>query len=141
MRKEHHHPKKHEPPKTEDRPIPVTQYHLSADAEDVKIVFHAGNEDTAKLEYNGKIFVGRALTRENTPLGLVVSAQLERIPDLHSISLCLAVPEANCPSNARSIPISTFATFTTVRTTIAGPDLVRGQIRTYRVVPLKGNAW
>jgi hypothetical protein len=116
----------------------VTEYHLVA--EDVKIVYRDGTEETASLEYNGQIYRGRALYHDQTALGRVISIHLESIPDLHTVFLSLAVPEANRPSDQRSVPVSTFATITTTRTSIGGPGLVSGQIRTYQVVPLKGDA-
>ncbi len=117
---------------------PVTEYRLTG--EDVQIVFHEGTADTASLVYNDQIYRGRALFHDQTALGRVISIHLESIPDLHTVFLSLAVPEANRPSDMRSIPVSTFATITTTRTSIGGPALVSGQIRTYNVVPLKGDA-
>lgn len=119
--------------------IEVSEYHLSSD--DVQIVFHNGDDDTRKLEYNGRTFEGRALHRETTALGLVVSAALETIPDLHEVFLSVAVPQAHRRASERSTSVGTFAVFTTVRTSIGGPGLVPGQLQTYKVVPLKGNAW
>jgi hypothetical protein len=135
-------PRSEQKAKDEPRPVtrnqPVTQYHLTG--EDVKIVFRDGTDDTASLEYNGQIFRGPTLYQDQTALGRVISIHLETIPDLHTVFLSLAVPEANRPSDQRSIDVSTFATITTTRTSIGGPGLVTGQIRTYQVVPLKGDA-
>jgi hypothetical protein len=117
----------------------VTQYHLSG--EDLEIVVCAGTGDAPTLEYNGQIFQGPALREEQTALGLVLSAIVETIPDLHTVTLSVAVPEGNRPSTDRSISISSFATFVTERTSIGGPALVSGQLRTYQHVPLEGNAW
>lgn len=119
--------------------IAVNEYHLSAD--DTRIVFHNGDDDSMTLEYDGKVFKGRALHREKTALGFMVSAELETVPDLHTVVLSVAVPEANRPSNAKSISVSTFAVFTTARTSIAGPGGISGQIRDFKVVVLQGNAW
>jgi hypothetical protein len=128
--------------KCEPSPVPrnqpVTEYRLTG--EDLKIVLHDGPGDAASLEYNGKIFRGRALYHDQTALGRVISIHLESIPDLHTVFLSLAVPEANRPSDQRAVAVSTFATITTTRTSIGGPGLVSGQIRTYQVVPLKGDA-
>jgi hypothetical protein len=120
------------------RNLPVTQYHLSG--EEVRIVFHDGSEETAMLEYNGQVFRGPALGREQTALGLVVSVPLETIPDLYTVSLNVVVPPGNRPSTDRSITVSTFAVLATERTSIAGPALVSGQILEYKLVPLTGNA-
>lgn len=123
----------------QERLTPVNEYHLSA--EGTQIVFCSGDEDTMTLAYNGTVFRGRSLYRETTLMGIVVSVQLEVISDLHTIFLSVAVPEGNRPSDARSIAVSTFAVISTERTSIAGPQLVGGQIRRYEVIPLQGNAW
>ena len=119
----------------------VTQYHLHGG--DMQIVFHRGktDEDT-RLEYNGKVFSGRALYREPTVLGFAASALLETVPDLHTVWLTVIIPAARCPENAKSVPVTTFAVFTTKRTSIAGPAGVSGQAESYKVIsPLSGNAW
>jgi hypothetical protein len=118
----------------------VTEYALHA--EGMEIAFHRGSDEDMKLKYNDKVFHGRPLYRENTVLGLVVSAVLETVPDLHTVWLTVVIPDARCPANAKSIPVSTLAVVTTKRTSIGGPGLVSGQIDTYKVVvPLQGNAW
>jgi hypothetical protein len=121
-----------------DCPPAVSQYHLSG--EDVKIAFHRGDQETTTLEYNGKIFRGDALHHEQTALGLLVSAVVETVPDLHTVSLTLAVPEVNPAPDEKSVHVSTFAILTTSRTSIGGPGLVHGQLQTYKHVPLKGKA-
>lgn len=135
-------PRNEQKPMDEPRPVlrnqPVTQYRLTG--EDVKIVFRDEPPDTPSLEYNGQIFRGPALLHEQTALGRVVSIELESIPDLHTVLLSVAVPEANRSADQRVVDVSSFATITTIRTSIGGPALVSGQIRTYRVVPLKGDA-
>lgn len=118
---------------------PVTQYHLAA--EGVIIVFHAETQDAMTLEYNGQLFHGDTLQREQTALGLVVSAVVEAVPALQTVILSLIVPNGNCPQDARSISISTFAVFTTARTSIGGPALVSGQLQSYKLVSLEGTAW
>lgn len=121
------------------RPVPVTQYHLSGDG--MQITYHVGLPDEVRLQYNGTTYQGRALYQEDIMSGHVVSVILESVPDLHTVSLSVTVPRANCPSNMRSIPIQTFAVITTGRTSIGGPALVSGQIQSYKLVPLTGNAW
>lgn len=121
-------------------PHDATEYHLHGDGTDV--VFHRGNDDEMRLQYNGKVFSGRELHRELTVLGLTASALVEASPDLHTIWFTVVIPDARCPANARSIPVTTFAVLTTKRTSIAGPAGVAGQIEVYKVVcPLTGNAW
>jgi hypothetical protein len=122
----------------ETRNVPVTAYQLTAPGG--RIAFRAENQDTMTLEYNGQQFCGEALQREQTTLGLVVSAVVEAIPDLHTVTLSVTVPEGNRLSSERTIPIRTFAVLTTARTSIAGPALVNGQIQSYQLVPLEGTA-
>lgn len=118
----------------------VTEYHLRGD--DMEIAFHRGSDEDMKLTYNGKVFSGRALSRETTVLGLAVSAMLKAAPDLDTVWLTVVIPDARCPENAKSIPVTTFAVITTKRTSILGPPGVSGQVDTYKVVfPLQGNAW
>lgn len=120
--------------------VSVKEYHLAA--EDIRIVFRDGDEQSTSLEHNGNLFSGDALHRERTAgLGLVVSVELEAVPDLRVTFLSLVVPEANRASAEKSIAVGTFAVYTTVRTSIAGPAQVHGQLRTSRVLRLSGNAW
>lgn len=126
-------------PAPRPRLAPVTQYHLSGDG--MQITYHSGTPDVARLQYNGKTYQGRALFHETTMSGHVVSVILENVPDLHTTSLSLTLPQANCPSTMRSTSIHTFAVITTGRTSIGGPALVSGQIQSYKLVPLTGNAW
>jgi len=122
----------------------VSVYHLSGDK--IKIMFSRENADELELVYGdeqgtSRHFTGRAIHREKTPLGFLATVVLEEVPDLHVITLSLVVPDANRPENARSIPVNTFAVRTTARTSIAGPQLVEGQIQMYEVFNLEGNAW
>ncbi|HWO25562.1 MAG TPA: hypothetical protein VNO30_42775 [Kofleriaceae bacterium] len=117
----------------------MTQYHLHG--EHTKLVFRDGPPDMATLEYNGETYRGRALYQDQTTFGRIISINLETIPDLQSTFFSLVVPEGNCPSDARSIPVTTFAVITKARSSLGGPALVSGQIGTYEVISLRGNAW
>lgn len=117
--------------------IAVTEYQLCS--EEAQVVFHGGTEGPPSLELNGEVYRGGDLHLEETALGLVVSVVLETIPDLHTISLSVTVPAANRPPDASSVPICTFAVYTTVRTSIGGPGLVSGQLQEYKLISLSGN--
>ena len=93
-----------------------------------------------KLIYNDKEFSGRALYREKTVMGLVVSVLVESIPDHPRAFFTLVVPEAHRPDGVRSIEVLTFAVLSTKQTAVAGSE-VAGQVDRYEVVRLKGNAW
>ena len=116
----------------------VREYHLYG--EGLHVVFHQGDADGMKLIYNDKEFSGRALYREKTVMGLVVSVLVESIPDHPRAFFTLVVPEAHRPDGVRSIEVLTFAVLSTKQTAVAGSE-VAGQVDRYEVVRLKGNAW
>jgi hypothetical protein len=122
--------------------VKVSEYHLSGDG--IRIVFSLKNQEP-KLVYEDKtgerIFTGRQIHQERIQLGFIPSVVLEEAPDSHEITLSLAVPDANRPDEVRSIPVKTFAVRTTTRTSIAGPDMVEGQLQAHETYVLKGNAW
>ena len=122
----------------------VHEYHLSGDAMNVDILMKDDNEiELAYKDQQGdeQRFSGRAVYREKTQLGLLLSVLLEAVPDLKVVSFSVVVPAANRPENMRSVPISTFAVRTVGRTSIGGPNLVQGQLEEYTTIPLTGNAW
>jgi hypothetical protein len=74
-----------------------------------------------------------------TEIGTLVTVMLEVIPDLHTLTVSLLVPQINL-NEANESPLSTPAILTTHRTSIGGPGLVEGQVQTYEVVALEGTA-
>ena len=74
-----------------------------------------------------------------TEIGTLVTITLEVIPDLHTLTVSLLVPEINLNEGNES-PLSTQAILTTHHTTIGGPGLVEGQLQSYEVVALEGTA-
>lgn len=127
----------------EEKLVSVKSYHLAGDG--IKIRFSMEDPDELELVYEDKqgerTFSGRAIYRDETQLGFMPSVILEQDPDLHIVTLSLAVPSANRPDNMKSIPVKTFAVRTTTRTSIGGPELVEGQIEVYEMYNLEGNAW
>ena len=123
--------------------VSVKTYHFGGDG--VKIVFSMEDPDEFKLVYEDKQgereFTGRAIYREEIQLGFMPSVILEQAPDLHTIILTLAIPSANRPANMKSIPVKTVAVRTTRQTSIAGPQIVEGQIELHEMLVLEGNAW
>lgn len=123
--------------------VSVKTYHFEGDG--VKIVFSMEDPDEFKLVYEDKQgereFTGRAIYREEIQLGFMPSVILEQAPDLHTIILTLAIPSANRPANMKSIPVKTVAVRTTRQTSIAGPQIVEGQIELHEMLVLEGNAW
>lgn len=126
-----------------DKLVNVKTYHFSAN--EVKIAFSMANPAEPELIYEDKQgerrFSGRSIYQEETEFGFMSTVVLEEAPDSHRITLSLALPSANKAGNIRSIPVKTFAVQTTNRTSIAGPAAVEGQIQTYEMYLLEGNAW
>jgi hypothetical protein len=82
---------------------------------------------------------GDDIRLQETEIGTLVTVTLEEIPDLHTLTVSLLVPEINLNEGNES-PLSTLAILTTHRTSIGGPGLVEGQLKTYEVVALEGTA-
>jgi hypothetical protein len=70
---------------------------------------------------------------------MLITVTLEVIPDLHTLTLTLLVPQINLDEGNES-SFSTQAILTTHRTSIGGPNLVKGPLQTYEVVALEGTA-
>ena len=85
-----------------------------------------------------RTFKGKEIRSQATEIGRLVTVTLETIPDLHTITLTVIVPPANV--HGAEAPLSTQAILTTMRTSIAGPRLVKGQIAQYEVLSLDGAA-
>jgi hypothetical protein len=82
---------------------------------------------------------GVEIAVERGPLGRLVTITLESVPDLHTITVTLVLPDLG----GLSRPITSFRTFvvlTTNRTSIGGPALVTGPIQVYTVVRGDGTA-
>lgn len=74
-----------------------------------------------------------------TKIGTQVTVTLEVIPDLHTLTVTLLVPQINLDQGNES-PLSTLVILTTHHTSIGGPGLVEGQLQTYEAVALEGTA-
>lgn len=71
--------------------------------------------------------------------GARVGMVLHAIPDSKTVSLVLVLPRINLgPSNRARI--TTFSVTVTSKSTIGGPGLVPGQVDSYKLTELKGNA-
>jgi hypothetical protein len=82
---------------------------------------------------------GEDIRSLETEIGTLVTVTLEVIPDLHTLTVSLLVPQIKLNEGNES-PLSTPAILTTHRTSIGGPGLVEGQVQTYEVVALEGTA-
>jgi len=92
-------------------------------------------------EQGERKYSGRQINQEHIQLGLVVSVELEIVPDSHTTTLSVAIPSGNRSDGVKSIRIKTFAVRTTSRTSIGGSEIVEGQIENYATYVLEGNAW
>ncbi len=83
-------------------------------------------------------FQGKEIRSLDTEIGVQLTVTLEQIPDLRTVTLTLILPMINLQGNES--PFRTQAIITTHKTSIGGPDLVKGALQTYRVKPLRGIA-
>jgi hypothetical protein len=107
-----------------------------------QITYMTSSDGVPRLTYQhhseSRTFSGAEIRTQETEIGRLVTVTLEVIPDLHTITLTVLVPPANVHgSRAR---LTTEAIRTTMRTSIGGPRLVRGQIAHYEPVRLQGEA-
>jgi hypothetical protein len=85
-------------------------------------------------------FSGRDVYVQVTPLGTLVGVDFPGVPDQGFESLTLLLPPINLPADRREVAFETLAIVALHLTTIGGPDLIDGQLATYRVIALTGNA-
>lgn len=83
-------------------------------------------------------FATSDLRIEQTSLGQLVTVDLEAVPDLHTLSFTLALPEVHLDGDEAEV--TTFGVWRTAATSIGGPALVKGQLDRYKTVTLKGTA-
>ena len=82
---------------------------------------------------------GDEITAERSVLGTLVTVTLEAVPDLHTVTATLVLPDLGGLSG----PVTHFGTFlvlTENRTSIGGPALVTGALQRYTVVKGRGTA-
>lgn len=75
----------------------------------------------------------------SSPLGTLVTVVLELVPDRHTLTATLVLPDINV-GDRQVIRFSTVVILTTNLTSIGGPALVIGPLQTYQVVKLGGVA-
>ncbi len=85
-----------------------------------------------------KSFTGKEIRTQNTEIGILVTVELEAVPDLKTLTATLLVPGINLEDSAS--PFKTILLLTVNRTSIAGPSLVKGPWQTYETVALQGTA-
>jgi hypothetical protein len=85
-------------------------------------------------------FSGAEIRVEGTEIGDLVTVTIEVVPDLRTVTVSLLVPGFNLPQDTRESPFETEAILTTHHTTIGGPGLVQGQLKSYKTLKLTGTA-
>jgi len=83
-------------------------------------------------------FYGEDIRHLESDIGLELTVLLEELPDLHTVTFTLLLPKINL--DGTECPFRTYGTMTTHKTSIGGPDLVKGPLQIYRVKALKGIA-
>ncbi len=110
---------------------------------DLQITYTTSNEDgEAQLDYHRfrkhLTFKGDEIRVQRTELGRLVTVTTRQVPDLKTETVSVLIPDINLEDTAAVF--TTFAITTTHLTTIAGPDLVAGQVQSYRPKRLTGKA-
>lgn len=85
-------------------------------------------------------FRGSQIRAKQTEIGTLLSVTLKSSPDLKTIVFSILLPQVNVPANAADVQVNVKGIETTNKTTIGGPNLVKGQVQTYKVYSLKGTA-
>lgn len=95
----------------------------------------------ARLHYvDGRVdksYVGEEIQVADIGIGRLITVMLEVVPDLRAVTFSMLLPDVHVEREAH---IETEGLYTTARTSIGGPALVKGQIQTYRAVALSGTA-
>jgi hypothetical protein len=86
-----------------------------------------------------RTFRGDQIRTTESEIGTQVTVTLQAVADGDSSLLTLLLPTVNLEGTSEQI-CETFAIFTTVRGSIAGPNLVTGAVQSYNVVKLEGTA-
>lgn len=77
-------------------------------------------------------------TLETTAFGLVATATVEAVPDLHTVVLHVVVPKVNLDGSP--VPFPGLGILVTSRTSIGGPGLVDGPLQFHELRALAGLA-
>ena len=85
-------------------------------------------------------FRGSQLRQKQTEIGTLISVTLKAIPDSRTIVFSLLLPQVNVSTNQPPTQVSIKAFESTIRTSIGGPNLVKGQVQTCKVYSLRGTA-
>ncbi len=85
-------------------------------------------------------FRGNQLRQVKTEIGTLITVTLKTVPDARIVTLSLLLPQVNVSTADLETRVAVKAIETTTRTSIGGPNLVEGQLQTYKVYSLRGKA-
>jgi hypothetical protein len=111
---------------------------------DTKIVYSTSSTTgEPQLTYRDRMrdlsFRGDDIAVASSPLGTLVTVVLEMIPDLHTLTATLVLPDINL-GDRQVVRFTTVVILTTNLTSFGGPAFVTGPLQTYQVVKLGGVA-
>lgn len=104
----------------------------------------AGLAGLPRLTYKDKkhdlVFQGAEIRSTPSDIGAQITVGIETVFDFKDVLLTVLIPRVRLSEDASQEDIQTVAVETTLRSSIGGPGLLRGQIQTYRALNLKGVA-
>lgn len=98
--------------------------------------------DVLTITFNGEPFTARndGIRKEQTVLGNLLTLPTGQIPDLHTDTLTLLLPDVNILNFGGTKSFNTRLMKTRTLTSIAGPQLVDGVIQNNRFISMKCTA-
>jgi hypothetical protein len=112
----------------------------------LKVTYSASSIDgKPQLSYKKgaeqKLFRGDELRHEQTEIGTLVSVTLAAAPDAYTSVFTLILPQVNVQEGNPQAEVRVKALQTNIKTSIAGPALVNGQVQCIdKVYALRGKA-
>ena len=94
---------------------------------------------TLQLGRNTLTFKRSEVKTTKSPVGTLVTVLTETVPDLRTVTFSLVLPDVNLQQSTK-VNIKTIGIVTTSKTSIGGPNLVKGAVQSYKVVTLSGTA-
>lgn len=82
-------------------------------------------------------FRGSQIKQKATEIGTLLTVTLKSTPDSRTVFFTIILPQVNV-AEGTPVKVDVKAIETTSRTSIGGPNLVKGQVQTYKVYTLKG---
>jgi len=74
-----------------------------------------------------------------SPIGTLVTVQIDAVPDQKIVFFSLLLPDVNLLQSTK-LSIKALGITTTSKTSLGGPQLVKGAVQSYKTEPLSGTA-